>query len=136
MPEHRPFPWKYIPRLGVKLSITFGDPLSPEDIRTVLRTLSHENCHRHASVSPAQHSNIDKGACEGGPGEDRLFGIDRIERVRERMTRECISMDLGNASRRREIDRVRSMVTAVIQQGVENVGKRVSGDTLGKKTDR
>jgi hypothetical protein len=87
-------------------------------------------------VSPAQHSNIDKGACEGDPGEDRLFGIDRVERVRERMTRESISMDLGNASRRREIDRVRSMVTAVVQQGVETVGKRVSRDTLGKKTDR
>ncbi|KIM83916.1 hypothetical protein PILCRDRAFT_68581 [Piloderma croceum F 1598] len=92
MPEHRPFPWKYIPRLGVKLSITFGDPLSPEDIHTVLRTL-----------------------------------------MRERMTREFNSTD---TSRRREIDRVRSVVTAIVQQSVENVGRRVSGDTLGKNIDR
>jgi monolysocardiolipin acyltransferase len=117
MPEHRAFPWKYIPRLGVKLSITFGDPLSPENIQAVLRTLSHEDCHRHANASPTQHLNTNKGACEGG---------DRVERVRERMTH-----GMENASRRREIDHVRSMVTAVVQQGVESLGKRVSGDTLG-----
>jgi len=119
MPEHRAFPWKYIPRLGVKLSITFGDPLSPENIQAVLRTLSHEDCHRHAN---AQHLNTDKGACEGG---------DPVGRVRERMMH-----GMGNAFRGREIDRVRSMVTAVVQQRVESLGKRVSGDTLGKNIDR
>jgi monolysocardiolipin acyltransferase len=134
MPEHRPFPWKYVPHFGVKLSITFGDPLPPEDIQTVLRMLSHGDCHHYASASPAQHSNTDKGVCKGGDsGEDMHFGINRVKEMKGRMTREFITMD---ASRKREIDCVRSMVTAVVQQSVETVGRRVSGDTLGKKIDR
>jgi len=38
-------------------------------------------------------------------------------------------------SRKRKIDHVRSMVTAVVQRRVEAVGRRVSGDTLGKKAN-
>ncbi|EAU84316.2 tafazzin-PC [Coprinopsis cinerea okayama7 len=30
MPEGRPFPRKYLPRLGVRLSVTFGEPIPPE----------------------------------------------------------------------------------------------------------
>lgn len=30
MPEGRAFPYKYLPRFGAKLSVTFGDPIPPE----------------------------------------------------------------------------------------------------------
>jgi len=36
MPEGRRFPYKYMPRLGASLSVTFGDPLSSDE---ALRTL-------------------------------------------------------------------------------------------------
>jgi monolysocardiolipin acyltransferase len=110
MPEGRRFPWKYIPRLGVKLSVSFGDPLSPEEIRAVLRA--------HA---------VD--------GEDRLFGVDHVERVRERVARESNSTAAADESRKRKTDHARSMITVAVQQTVEAVGRRISGATLGKKMD-
>jgi monolysocardiolipin acyltransferase len=36
MPEGRSFPWKYMPRTGVNLSVNFGEPIPLEDIDTVL----------------------------------------------------------------------------------------------------
>jgi len=36
MPEGREFPYKYFPRPGVQLSVTFGDPLPPRDIEKAL----------------------------------------------------------------------------------------------------
>ncbi|KAK2466424.1 hypothetical protein APHAL10511_002066 [Amanita phalloides] len=38
MPEGRPFPYKYMPRLGAHLSITFGDPLAADRTREALNT--------------------------------------------------------------------------------------------------
>jgi len=54
--------------------------------------------------------------------------------VRKCVTRESISADMEYECRKRKVDRVRSMVTAVVQSGVEAVG-RFSGDMLGKKTE-
>jgi len=130
MPENRPFPWKFIPRLGVKLSVTFGAPLSPQDIEAVLRKFNHQDRHRHPSESPPQHL---KGVCDDRDADHGEYRLDGVERIREHVTRESINMDLENESRKREIDHVRSLITAVVQQSVEAVGRRVSGDTLGKK---
>ena len=134
MPENRPLPWKYIPRLGCKLSITFGDPLSAQDIQVALRVLSHKDHGRHTGRSRNRSLNSSGKDIGEGDGEERLFGIDHAERVREGTTRESIGMDMEE-SRKRKIDHVRSMVTAVVQRGVEAVGRRVSGDTLGKKAN-
>ncbi|KAF5393658.1 hypothetical protein D9757_000297 [Collybiopsis confluens] len=35
MPEGRVFPFKYFPRIGARLSITFGDPLPSDKIRSI-----------------------------------------------------------------------------------------------------
>jgi len=129
MPEHRPYPWKFIPRLGCKLSITFGDPLSPQEVQAALRVLSHKD----ARTSPGQSvTPIKDGDVEDG--EERLFGIGHVERVREGITRESISIDLEE-SRKRRTDHVRSMVTAIVQREVEALGRRVSGDNLGKQVN-
>jgi len=138
MPEHRPFPWKFIPRLGCKLSVTFGNSLSPQDIQAALRVTSHEDHRRRGSTSPSQSqylSSEDTREGDAVDGEDRLFGIDRGQRAREGTTRESTNVDLEDESRKRKIDHVRSMVTAVVQREVEAVGRRVSGDMLGKKVD-
>ncbi|KZP13038.1 hypothetical protein FIBSPDRAFT_754067 [Athelia psychrophila] len=98
MPEGRAFPWKYIPRLGVKLSVTFGKPLPPEDIQAALRAM----------------------------GREELFGVSSPDRVREGVTREAIGMNLESEPRKRQIDHTRSMVTAVVQRAVEELGRCVS----------
>jgi len=131
MPENRPFPWKFIPRLGCKLSITFGNPLSPQEIQAALRVTSHEDHRRRSSTSPSQ--NIRDG--DAVDGEDRLFGIDHSERAREGISRESTNADLEGESRKRKIDHVRGMVTDVVQREVEALGRRVSGHMLGKKVD-
>jgi len=38
MPEGRPFPWKYIPRVPAQLSINFGEPIRIDKIQQVLAT--------------------------------------------------------------------------------------------------
>lgn len=137
MPEHRSFPWKYIPRLGVNLSITFGNPLSPEEIKTALRVLSHEEFDHQAGVSSKQSRvsnskslSTDDRAVDD---EDKLFGADHMERVREGVTRESISINMEGEARKQKIDHVRSMITAVVQRSVEAVGRQVSRDMMGKK---
>lgn len=37
MPEGRSFPYKYMPRLGTHISITFGDPLNTDDTQEAFR---------------------------------------------------------------------------------------------------
>ena len=37
MPEGRRFPFNYLPRFGTKLSVTFGDPIPPDEILAALR---------------------------------------------------------------------------------------------------
>ncbi|KAI0048162.1 acyltransferase-domain-containing protein [Auriscalpium vulgare] len=37
MPEGRKWPYKYFPRLGTKLSVTFGDPIPPEHVLSALK---------------------------------------------------------------------------------------------------
>ncbi len=36
MPEGRRAPWKYLPRPGARLSVTFGAPLSPAVVRATI----------------------------------------------------------------------------------------------------
>ncbi|KAJ8588783.1 hypothetical protein M405DRAFT_792596 [Rhizopogon salebrosus TDB-379] len=43
MPEHRSFPYKYFPKLGIKLGVTFGEPIPAEDIAVALSSLYPES---------------------------------------------------------------------------------------------
>ena len=117
MPEGRPFPWKFIPRLGCKLSITFGDPLSPQDLQAAL---SHEDFHRHPSIS--------RGSSCSSSSED----VNRAERMGKGITHESIGIGVEEESTKRKMDHVRSMVTDAVQRRVETVGRRVSGENLEK----
>jgi monolysocardiolipin acyltransferase len=43
MPEGRSSPYKYLPRPGVRLSVTFGDPLTSGDIEKVFTAANVES---------------------------------------------------------------------------------------------
>jgi monolysocardiolipin acyltransferase len=40
MPEGRRAPWKFLPRHGARLSVTFGAPLSPAIVRATMASAS------------------------------------------------------------------------------------------------
>ena len=42
MPEGRHAPWKYLPRPGARLCVTFGTPVPPAAVRCVLGTTMRE----------------------------------------------------------------------------------------------
>jgi len=42
MPEGRHAPWKYLPRPGARLSVTFGTPMPPTAVRDALGTTHAE----------------------------------------------------------------------------------------------
>jgi monolysocardiolipin acyltransferase len=46
MPEGREFPYNYIPRVGMHLSITFGEPIPAEDFGILLNSQPGSLCKR------------------------------------------------------------------------------------------
>ena len=44
MPEGRHAPWKYLPRPGAHLSVTFGAPMSPAVVRSALSGTAKSTC--------------------------------------------------------------------------------------------
>ncbi|KAG1820534.1 acyltransferase-domain-containing protein [Suillus subaureus] len=83
MPEHRLFPYKYFPRLGIRLGVVFGDPIPVKEITAALTMQAEER------FAPG---------CEP----------------------------------KRQMDVVRSNVTAIVQRAVEALGRQVSGNLLNK----
>ncbi|KAF8138153.1 acyltransferase-domain-containing protein [Boletus edulis] len=127
MPERRSFPYKCFPKLGVRLGVTFGDPIPPEKIMDALNALRRlkrptsppgalENSMRHSE--PSIRSGLYGTSCVGGWMERaivRVGGEDLLE----------------GPERRAQMDEIRSEVTAITQRAVEDLGKKVSGNTLG-----
>lgn len=120
MPEGRPSPYKYFPKLGVKLGVAFGDPIPPERISALLDDLRHDK-------STQIHSSIDT-PCPGitalhtpAVGEEshlRVVGITSEESPRQ------------DAMHKSQVNCIRSEVTAVIKCAVEDLGRKISGDRL------
>ncbi|KIM67796.1 hypothetical protein SCLCIDRAFT_106811 [Scleroderma citrinum Foug A] len=54
MPEGRPSPYKYFPKLGVKLGVAFGDPIPPERISALLDDLRHD---KSTQIHNAMHKS-------------------------------------------------------------------------------
>lgn len=127
MPEGRNWPFKFFPKHGVDLSITFGKPIRNEDIKQALKT---------SFISPLANDALVSG--------DTVFD-DSVEQ-RSGMVTEQGWMGEGTTgivrpqdphSTALEVERIRSAVTAVIQREVELLGKQVSegsrpGASLGK----
>ncbi|THV05418.1 hypothetical protein K435DRAFT_712859 [Dendrothele bispora CBS 962.96] len=78
MPEGRAFPFKFFPRIGTRLSVTFGEPLPADEITNVIRRISVEH-----EKKLSQNRNKDQ------LGRDQEKERDRIEferRVRVEIT--------------------------------------------------
>ncbi|KAF8495923.1 hypothetical protein F5888DRAFT_1707473 [Russula emetica] len=61
MPEGRRAPWKFLPRQGARLSVTFGAPLSPAVVRATMASAS--------GVAPAPWCDDD------GEGKEQNTGM-------------------------------------------------------------
>ncbi|KAF9482019.1 hypothetical protein BDN70DRAFT_854183 [Pholiota conissans] len=55
MPEGRPFPYKYLPRIGARLSVTFGDPVSEDEIAEALNITRTPRQQHGADVAVDAH---------------------------------------------------------------------------------
>ncbi|KAF8204854.1 hypothetical protein BJ912DRAFT_840407 [Pholiota molesta] len=105
MPEGRAFPYKYLPRIGARLTITFGDPVSADDI---LEALNVTTTH-----STDDGSSLDAAAVTGWLGDKarRQHGTDVS--IDEHYT--CL---------------VRKKVTTILHRDVEALGRSISGSLL------
>jgi monolysocardiolipin acyltransferase len=59
MPEGRRIPFKFIPRLGVKLSVTFGDPIPLEDFKASLEDIKVVNMGQTGSTKSRAGNGVD-----------------------------------------------------------------------------
>ncbi|KAG2119087.1 acyltransferase-domain-containing protein [Suillus discolor] len=100
MPEHRSFPYKYFPRLGVRLGVAFGDPIPVEEITAALSARSYVPLVTEDGTNSKLSNELYPGGC------------------------------VGRTAHKRHMDVARSDVTATIQRAVEALGRRVSGDLL------
>ncbi|RDB20473.1 Tafazzin [Hypsizygus marmoreus] len=108
MPEGRPFPYKYIPRPGAQLSVTFGEPIPASTIEEALKILGPGK----ASSSAPHHLRKPEGWIENELADERHSSV--------------LQKD--------EILRVRAEVTAILQRAVEALGRSVCGDSLWVKS--
>jgi len=122
MPDHRPFPHKYIPKLGIKLGVAFGEPIPVQDIAAALGALYQDSTASHPRVARVKEGGVLGDDLHPGGWVGRTVG-----RAGEQLTSEC-----DVAKRKRQMDLVRSDVTAVIQRAVEALGRQVSGTHLNK----
>lgn len=115
MPEGRPFPYKFFPRLRQSLSISFGEPI-PSD--AFLKALEVNGASlTNTKIDPTNApSDAHRSAFRPAPW--------LVPQRLTQATGKDVPVD--------EVQRVRSAVTKVIQDAVEGLGRKVSGNHLGK----
>lgn len=127
MPEGRPSPYKFFPRLGAELSVTIGDPLLMEDIRATLAVLSTDPVDGlHCSKSNGIRKSRDTGDVSGEESVRGWMGKEVIQKA--------TSATSEDVARKQRLDlemKIRMEITAIVQRGVEALGRKVSGDLLG-----
>jgi monolysocardiolipin acyltransferase len=96
MPEGRRAPWKYLPRQGARLSVTFGAPLSPAVVRATM-------------VSASGVASTQWGGDGGGNEQNTSIPV-KLDAEAE--------------------VKVRIALTELMQQAVEVLGRKISGDSL------
>jgi monolysocardiolipin acyltransferase len=100
MPEGRRAPWKFLPRQGARLSVTFGTPLSPAVVRATM-----------ASASASASGTAPAPWCDDGEGSEQSTGMP-------------VKMDAEAEGK------VRIALTELMQHAVEALGRQESGDSL------
>ena len=125
MPEGRPFPYKFLPRPGADLTITFGEPVPPEDIQNALSSLVAER--RMPDAPDSTSGGLDDPA---RPTLERQSGAVAEYGWLSAPVSHALHGEMKSAETAVEVARVRSAVTAVIQRDVEALGRRVLGLAL------
>jgi monolysocardiolipin acyltransferase len=87
MPEGRRAPWKYLPRPGARLSVTFGEPLPHASVRAVLGTRAgglwpHRRYHHRDEGEPVRGAEVDAEA------EVRIALTELVQRAVEALGRQ------------------------------------------------
>jgi len=110
MPEGRPFPHKYLPRIGIKLSVTFGEPVPPEELREALVVKNSDG----DPTAIADHDGL-----RGWMGDAaRRTGNDTIDASKGRYY-EPVYTTL-----------IRQKITSILHRDVEALGRSISGNGL------
>jgi monolysocardiolipin acyltransferase len=105
MPEGRRAPWKYLPRPGARLSVTFGAPLPHGSVRAALR----------AADATRPGPEVDAmSVCAAGLQAHLHRGEQQQQQQRWQG---------------RKVE-VRIALTELVQRAVEALGRQVSGDLL------
>ena len=59
MPEGRPFPYNYIPRIGARLGVTFGNPIAENELLEALCSIASQSISSHEPRAPIGPSTDD-----------------------------------------------------------------------------
>lgn len=112
MPEGRPFPYKYFPRVPAKLSVTFGQPVEADELREALNVIERDTYY-----DPTVTTDRSEGLAGWLGEEARHQHPTGVELFDEKVYNSLI----------------RQKVTDIIQRDVEALGRLVSGDSLCSK---
>jgi len=121
MPVNRPAPYKYFPRLGVELSVTVGEPIPSSHLTEALAPLDNLRIPPRPLHMGAEGTVSKDEATKGWMGEQVK---QKLSPIHEKSEAERTVL--------RAMDDVRSRVTAIVQEHVEQLGREVSGHRLGK----
>jgi monolysocardiolipin acyltransferase len=121
MPEGRVFPYKYLPRPGAQLSVTFGEPIPDADIRKALDMIGHD----------VQLSGW--GSVTSEPQDYPSRQSDQILRQLNQHQHQPRAPTLQPSS---DTMKVREEITRIIHDAVESLGRSVSGDSLAERTQQ
>lgn len=119
MPEGRAFPYKYLPRTRQSLSITFGAPVPSAVLAAAL----------DSTPPPLASGTTESVEKINAPSDARRDAF----RPSPWLAPKALEGEVRGEVSVEEVQRIRSAVTAVIQREVEALGRRVSGDMLGKQ---
>ena len=116
MPEGRKSPYKFFPRRGVALSVTFGEPIPADEIRRRLWVAGER--------SGVSSLTADNEPTVGDPAQEERSVATAGKRwlgdiLQHRMH------ESGEGSTQQRVARLRSEITAVLQEEVEALGRRV-----------
>ena len=146
MPEGRPFPNKFLPRLDAHLSVTFGAPLPADEVRAAIADVAAGTLSQSTDTHLGQvQSNLGRDCkdieaevhaavreAKSGMSSPSRMQEERVSvrRARERWLGDAVpdpkTMTSGRGmGNEEELARVRSAVTAVVQGYVERLGREV-----------
>jgi len=126
MPENRSAPWKFLPKAGVSLSVTFGNPVNNEEVREALGAIVRGN--RMPEIPQSSHG----GMADPRRDEDEQKSADVTANawlgaaaVPSQGPSDAIVGEPAGREAADQVARVRSAVTALLQRKVEELGRKV-----------